>query len=252
MQAIVARSNDVVTRTRASGAGTLRAGAVALLVAAATAMPAAADDLDVYRERLALQQKPNILFVLDYSGSMRRDTDGNHPPAAGRETKIDILRTAMENVLGANEQTINAGIGSVFGGRPSGVRWPIAPLSADPSTVDPDIPERTRSMAQVMMSQLERQGAAGNTQTVNALIEAAQYFGGGAVLNGSHPVDEHDGHRPDTWDPATRRYAGGNPRARRCRRPIRRPRAAATGARSGAAPATRRRRSASARRTPSC
>ena len=213
MQAIVARSNDVVTRTRASGAGTLRAGAVALLVAAATAMPAAADDLDVYRERLALQQKPNILFVLDYSGSMRRDTDGNHPPAAGREAKIDILRTAMENVLGANEQTINAGIGSVFGGRPSGVRWPIAPLSADPSTVDPDIPERTRSMAQVMMSQLERQGAAGNTQTVNALIEAAQYFGGTAVLNGSHPVDEHDGHRPDTWDPATRRYTGGNPRA---------------------------------------
>ena len=152
--------------------------------------------------------------MLDYSGSMRQDIHGaDIAPGSGTPAKIELLRDAMGEVLAANTDTINAGLGSLFGGRPSGVRWPIAPLDADPSTVDPAIAPGSRTMAEVIEGQLVRQDAAGSTLTVNALVEAAQYFGGRAVLNGGHDPRQPDGHRPDAWDPATGAYAGGSSRA---------------------------------------
>ena len=192
----------------------LATGLVALATALAAALPASADDLDVYRARLAKQKKPNILFVLDYSGSMHQDIHGaDIAPGSGTPAKIELLRDAMGEMLGANTDTINAGLGSLFGGRPSGVRWPIAPLDADPSTVDPAIAPGSRTMAEVIEGQLVRQDAGGSTLTVNALVEAAQYFGGRAVLNGGQDPSQPDGHRPDAWDPATGAYAGGSSRA---------------------------------------
>ena len=192
----------------------LATGLVALAAVLAAALPASADDLDVYRARLAKQKKPNILFVLDYSGSMRQDIHGEEiAPGSGTPAKIELLREAMSEVLAANTDTINAGLGSLFGSRPSGVRWPIAPLDADPSTVDPAIVPGSRTMAQVIEGQLVRQDAGGSTLTVNALVEAAQYFGGRAVLNGGQDPRQPSGHRPDAWDPATGAYAGGSSRA---------------------------------------
>ena len=192
----------------------LATGLVAAAAALAAALPASADDLDVYRARLAKQKKPNILFVLDYSGSMHQDIHGEDiAPGSGTPAKIELLRDAMGEVLAANTDTINAGLGSLFGGRPSGVRWPIAPLDADPSTVDPAIAPGSRTMAEVIEGQLARQEADGSTLTVNALVEAAQYFGGRAVLDGGREPQGSDGRRPDAWDPATSRYAGGDARA---------------------------------------
>ena len=221
MHRIVARSIDPSGAPARRGAG--RAGTsrrrlgslpVAALAALATALPASADDLDVYRARLATQQKPNILFVLDFSGSMNEDIYGDRAADSGLPPKIDILRDAMTRVFDDNVGTINAGLGSVYDGRPSGVRWPIAPLDADPHDVDPDIPAGRYTMSDVMTRQLFRSGAGGDTRTVNALVEAAQYFRGAAVTNGGADPKRPGQHRPDVWtedaDPALSGYGGGN------------------------------------------
>jgi len=46
-------------------------------IAMSLVLPAAADDIDVYSALYAGQNKPNVLFVLDYSGSMRWDVEDN-------------------------------------------------------------------------------------------------------------------------------------------------------------------------------
>ena len=187
--------------------------AIAAATALAIALPAGADDLDVYRAGVSSSPRPNVLFVLDFSGSMQADIQGNnHTLVANGFRRIDILREAVTEVLEANADTINVGLGSIFDSRPSGVRWPIAPLDADPHTVDPDIPPGRYTMSDVITRQLHRRGAGGNTRTVNALAEAAQYFRGGPVDNGADPKQPAQ-HEPDTWvenaDPTLSGYDGG-------------------------------------------
>ena len=71
-------------------------------VALAIAAPASADDLDVFNAVLASQVKPNIVFVLDYSGSMKQDTDNNDVDSSSTtQAKIDILNEAVNAVLEA-------------------------------------------------------------------------------------------------------------------------------------------------------
>ena len=178
--------------------------------ASSLSLPVLADDIDVYTARLAAQKKPNILFVLDYSGSMNEDINNGDASVSGEPTKIEVLRTAMENVLANNVGVIRAGIGSIYASSASGVRWPVSDLDADAHSVDPLIPIDAFSAREVMIKQLYRQGPGGSTRTVNALADAALYFRGGAVANGGGVIDRPDLHRPDTWNASRQRYAGGN------------------------------------------
>ena len=202
--------DSIVTRNaRAFSGRALNIAVSTALATAAFALPAAADDLDVYRARIEAQQKPNILFVLDYSGSMARDVDGRLPPARGNESRLSILKQAVMEVLAANEQDINAGIGSTYSRLPSGVRWPVSDLLGDANELDPAIaPGITNS--DVIASQLDRMPAAGSTATVNALAEAALYFRGGRVANGDVNPLWSQANEPDVWDPVSLRYNGGN------------------------------------------
>jgi len=81
MDSIVARS---LLRQRASKL------ALTTAVAAVIALPAQADDLDVYRAQIAKQQKPNILFVLDYSSSMNRDINGEETDDSGLKVRSSV------------------------------------------------------------------------------------------------------------------------------------------------------------------
>ena len=183
---------------------------LALAATALLALPAAADDIDVYTARIAAQKKPNILFVLDYSGSMNEDVDGNDARRSGRPRKIDVLKDAMDGVLEANVGKIRAGIGSIYDSTAGGVRWPVSELDADAHDIDPAIPEGALTAREVMLSQLDRQQAGGHTRTVNALVEAATYFRGGLVPNSGRDAGSATAYRSDTWDVAARRYAGGD------------------------------------------
>ena len=193
--------------SRRTGSSCL-SGLVILCLAAA----AQADDIDVYTAQVSAQQKPNILFVLDYSGSMAADIYGSYDDN-GNPKKIDILKDAMHTVLDNNVDYINAGIGSLYSKTTTGIRWPISELSADASTVDPDITPGTHTVAELMALQVDERDAGGGTATVDALVEAAQYFRGDAVThNDSDPADGSR-HQPSIWDSVNEVYSGGDERA---------------------------------------
>jgi len=175
------------------------------LFGAGLALPAAADDLDVYRAGIAAQGPPNVLFLLDYSGSMGMDLADREPTDSGQPARIDILKQAVTAVIEANRDTVNFGIGSLFADNASGVRWPSVPMNEPANALDPSIPAGVTNQ-DVIIGQLDRLEADGATATVNALAEASAYFRG-AVVGG---VDRTSA---DTWDADAARYTGGDARA---------------------------------------
>lgn len=180
---------------------TLYAGAAALLVSTS----AWADDTEVYAAQIAANTKPNLLFLLDYSGSM-----GSPPKGGGTTSKLDILRAAVRQVIDTNTDKINAGIGSLYSTSPSGVKWPVSDLEADANTIDPSIPPGTQTVADIIKIQMDSREAGGGTATVDALAEAASYFRGDALYNRGEDQQNTDQHVPDTWDSIAEEYSGGN------------------------------------------
>lgn len=72
---------------------------------------ASADDVDVYVSAPVNLPQPNVLFVLDRSGSMRFDEDGNNASTSGKESRMEQLKEAMEQILTNDDlNKINAGI----------------------------------------------------------------------------------------------------------------------------------------------
>jgi len=121
--------------------------------------------------------------------------------------KVEVLKSAVRALMEDNETKIKAGIGSLYGSKPSGVQWPISDLNADASTIDPAISPGI-SVREVMSTQLERK-ASGATATVDALAEAANYFSGGKVYHNNRPHNDAHFHKPDRWNQAARRYDPG-------------------------------------------
>lgn len=177
-------------------------------VALTTSISATADDLDVFDAVLASQTKPNILFVLDYSGSMKKDVNGDDIPS-GSDTlsKITILQDAVDALLESNKGKVNVGLGSLYSYRASGVRWPISDLEENASNYDSEIEDGV-TVADVISSQLTRTSPGNATATVNALAEAAAYFRGDDVLHADKPLNQPYEHKPDRWNGT--KYTGGN------------------------------------------
>lgn len=200
--------NSIVTRSRIRQ----RAPRMALTSAMAVlvCLPAMADDLDVYRSQVAKQQKPNILFVLDYSGSMAWDVNGNEVFTSGQPRRIDILREAVVQTMDENRNNANFGIGSIYSAVASGVRWPVSDLNVDAHQIDPAIPEGQLTARDAIEKLLYRVDAEGATSTVNALVESAMYFKGGRVAHGDRDPAYSWNTQPDVWNTATSSYGGGN------------------------------------------
>ena len=104
---------------------------LAFTTALTVSVSATADDLDIYDAILASQTKPNIVFVLDYSGSMDEDVNNVLVTDSSVETKLDVLKMAVDSVLQDNAGKINAGIGSIYNYRSSGVKWPVSDVEED-------------------------------------------------------------------------------------------------------------------------
>ena len=183
----------------------LHASAAALLVSTS----ALADDTEVFQAQINSSAPPNLLFVLDYSGSMGDPI----VKGSGGERKIDILKDAVRAVLVNNAGRINAGIGSLYSKTPSGVQWPISDLTADASTIDPAIPVGTKTVADIISEQLDSRPATGSTATVDALAEAAAYFRGDEVFHNGVPAENIVAHIPDMYDSIIGSYINGGPDA---------------------------------------
>nr|MBX2823820.1 hypothetical protein [Gammaproteobacteria bacterium] len=181
---------------------------LSLSLALAIGSSATADDLSVYTTGIHAAARPNILFVLDYSGSMNDDVNGDED--TGLPSKEAILELAVNNLLAQNADKFNAGI-SLFSRTSSGIKWPVSDLQANANTIDPNIPASAGlTSADVISSIMANESADGWTATVSALTEAALYFRGSTVSNGGvNPLDI-DKFRPQTWDTAGNSYTGGS------------------------------------------
>jgi len=195
---VLNRDSEMRTNTRHRS---IRKPLIAAAAALVTSISATADDLDVFDAVLASQNKPNILFVLDYSGSMKEDVNGANIANGDTTTlsKISILQTAVDTLLESNKGKVNVGIGSLYAHKASGVRWPISDLEDEASIYDSEIPAGV-TVADVISTQLTRTEPGNATATVNALAEAAAYFRGDEVLHEDRPLNQPWGHKPDIWN----------------------------------------------------
>ena len=186
-----------------------RAAVAALGISMLVGTPLSADDLEVFTAGISSDTKPNILFVLDFSGSMNSDINGEDPADTGLPSRISILREAVAAVLADSVDSANIGLGPMFSLKSGGVQWPIGPLDEDAHNIDPNIPPGTQTSADVINSLLEFREVRRSTATVPAMAETGMYFRGGNVsVDGSDP-NHSLRFTPSVWDPAAQAYSGG-------------------------------------------
>lgn len=167
-----------------------------------------ADDIAVFTSGAGMH-KPNILFVLDFSGSMASDVYGNSTSGSGLPSRESILKSAVSQMLDQNETRINAGL-SIYQWASSGIKWPVSDLSALANAIDPSIPAASGLTAKdIMKSILNNASSGSNTGTVGALAEAALYYRGGNVTQGGMDPSRIDRFKPSSWNTTTNQYEGG-------------------------------------------
>lgn len=173
-----------------------------------------ADDTEVFYSKNTA--KPNLLFVLDNSGSMTWDMAGNRATSAAFSgtSRVSVLNTAVQSVLASAPDNVNIGVmrfGPVFAnsstGRAeyftanesnrthgvSGISFPITDINAKARTVVtaagevynlpyfPAVDETVREYITEIVNDWSGQNLASvsmGTPLVDALYEAALYFRG--------------------------------------------------------------------------
>lgn len=157
--------------------------AVGLLVCLLTGA-AVADDTEIYLTSYAAAGQPNILFVLDSSGSMNDGLTLSGDGQVGK-SKYLLMREVLEDVLATIPDTVNVGLLN-YGGhkekaQANGIRYPVSPLSvenADGKTAPVD----TRK---AILDEIDKFKVEGVTPLVQSLYEAAVYFRGEDVYYGA-------------------------------------------------------------------
>jgi len=104
-----------------------------------SAMPVIADDSEIYFTSSGSEANPNILFVLDTSGSMTRNVAGDKISDGGSNpnSRYQIMRRSLETVLGSVPDDINVGLMNYSGhdfdfgdeAKANGVRYPVSVLN---------------------------------------------------------------------------------------------------------------------------
>ncbi len=163
-----------------------------------------ADDIDIYTSGVLARSKPNILFVLDYSGSMRGDVNPDEP--IGR-IRIDVLREALSALIDNNLYAINAGV-SMYNGFSRGVSWPVTELSVDASLTDSTIAPGIYTNGAMIKEMIYQHQPFGGTATVSAMTEAALYFRGEGVTLGGRDSRDTAAFEPMFWDEVLGEFTG--------------------------------------------
>jgi type IV pilus assembly protein PilY1 len=158
---------------------------ISLIALTSVSLAAVADDTDIYFSDSALDTlgiKPNILFILDTSGSMNRTDMGSSvtlPPGDITNVqfptntglrRISHMKRAMYDYLENTNITDDVNVGLMrFNREGAGVVYPVAAADTYNS-------ELTDSLAAISVD--------GTTPVVDALYEAALYFTGDNVYYG--------------------------------------------------------------------
>lgn len=152
---------------------------------------AVADDSEIYSSAKPAAN-PNILFLLDNSGSMGfNDVDDDK---GGKKTRISVLQEVFAEVLANAPPNLNVGLmryGGENGVSPSGVGFPIKPIDSEVLPIitsrlpadednlpDPIAGQTVREFLPLVVNNWE---ALGGTPIVDSLFEAARYYRGEQV-----------------------------------------------------------------------
>lgn len=171
------------------------------LTASLFASTALADDTEVYVNPSTVTVAPNIMFVLDLSDSMNKKPDGTEP-AAGEDSRLTILKQAINDVLDSDLPAVNVGLSTFTKDRASGIKWPTLGIDDDASTYDANIPTGT-TVADVIKGIVDDAVGTGFTPTVDQLYEVTRYFRG---MSPAAPANHSFG----TWNSARNAYTGGS------------------------------------------
>lgn len=164
-------------------------------------LSAVADDSEIYSSAKPAAN-PNILFLLDNSGSMGfNDVDDGK---GGKKSRISVLQEVFTDVITNAPPNLNIGL-MRYGGEetadPSGVSFPIKPIDsealpiitssislADDNLPDPIAGQTVREFLPQVVSSWQ---AKGSTPIVDSFVEAARYYGGEQVSNFAALAPDH-------------------------------------------------------------
>lgn len=192
-----------------------------------TVLSTNADDTEVFYS--VNVSKPNLLFVLDNSGSMKWDLDGNNIGAnSTKKSRLDVLKEAVQSVLESAPDNVNIGL-MRFGPGSNAVRfWPysgwwneyyttteskrtrgvngvafpltdinalareVIPTSSDVYGL-PSYPGVNETVRTYISKVVNDWSASGGTPLVDALYEAALYYRGEKMRYGFDAPDGETG-----------------------------------------------------------
>ena len=150
---------------------------VAWMAAMIACGSAHADDIEVYQNASTAPVAPNVMFLLDLSGSMNWAADGG-TASSTNPARLDIVKKSIADLLDDPDlPDVRIGFAQFQSTAPEGPHFPIADVNADAYTIDPDIPTGT-TVREVIKYLVDDSSAWGGTPTVDAMHEMALYFRG--------------------------------------------------------------------------
>ncbi len=176
---------------------------------------ATADDTDVF---LTKKPKPNLMFIMDMSGSMGFEIEPGSPLS-----RADVMKDAVKSVLKLAPDELNIGVMSYGPGVTSGgyampenqrshgvhgvafpatgvneLAWPVVGSSAAIDNL-PN-PSSTVVVRQYLSEIVDQWQPSGGTPIVDSLVEASRYFAGDKVIFGQDIPSSYRGTHPSTHE----------------------------------------------------
>jgi len=137
---------------------------------------------------------------------MEKKVDGEDKTKFGSPTKLNILRSAVDDMLEFSQGRINVGVTS-YNSTSQGIKWPVSNLLQNGHDFDVNIPVGF-TVKDSINSILKNDPSGGHTATVDALYEASRYFRGDPVwISGTSVAKDH---RPHSWDAKKQKYDKGS------------------------------------------
>lgn len=146
---------------------------LALLISA-IALPGYSDDTEIHLGNSFSDREPNVVFIMDTSGSMGWETDSNNTPSRGEDSRLDVVKRIAIDTINKTEN-INISLMSFNSSNNQGATLDL-PLT-------PIVSART-DFTQIM----NNYSANGGTPITESLDEALRYLRGDEVKYGASGV----------------------------------------------------------------
>ena len=113
------------------------------LIATLLSYPAAADDTEIFFSESVSSVNPNVMFVVDVSGSMDQEVTGS-----GGQSRLTVMQNALKTVLNSAPDNLNVGLmnyGEVkYRDEGHGIKFPITDITA---FAEPVVSEKLKTNA---------------------------------------------------------------------------------------------------------